>query len=451
MRRDLSRKSPKSLVARVRPRLALQHQRHDDVVRHHDRQRDAFHDHHGGRRRQTADENAEAEQMRIGFDRQRQHIHVAVGGAERKGDQAGQRDRDHEQVDGDQIERKQPARAADFGVAGVLDDADVKLPRQHHDRAERQQRGDEEIADRRHVVDGAHRLRRLHRAFDQLLGREHPKSDERAGGDERHQFHDRFGGDRQHQAMLMLGGVGVTGPEQHRERRHRQGHHQCDVADQRNLREGIVLAQDGFERPSHGLELQRDIGHRADDRDQRDGGGDRLALAIARANEIGDRGDVLRLREPDHAAQQRRAEPDHQDRAGIDREEIDTGAGGGADRAKERPGGAIDRERQRIDQPAGTAALRRREAVAIACDHEQQADIDKRRCNHAPVVEHRWSLPLVRSLARDTRAGRNLARCPGPGDSQFPQGRPGSGIVVKAAAASGRCRARPQATPRARR
>ena len=48
------------------------------------------------------------------LDRQRQHVHVAVDGAEREGDEAGDRDRNHEQVDGDQIERKQPAGAADL-------------------------------------------------------------------------------------------------------------------------------------------------------------------------------------------------------------------------------------------------------------------------------------------------------------------------------------------------
>ena len=141
---------------------------------------------------------------------------------------------DHEQVDGDQIERKQPARAADLGRAGILDHADVKLPRQQHDRAERQQRHGQEIADRRRVVDRAHRLRGLHRAFDQFDRREHPEGDEGAGGEEGHQLDDGFGGDRQHQAVLVLGGVGLPGAEQHREHRHRQRHHQRDVADDRD-------------------------------------------------------------------------------------------------------------------------------------------------------------------------------------------------------------------------
>ncbi|NEV03242.1 hypothetical protein, partial [Bradyrhizobium uaiense] len=39
------------------------------------------------------------------------------------------------------------------------------------------------------------------------------------------------------QAVLVLGRVGVAGTEQHREHRHRQRHHQCDVAENGNFRE----------------------------------------------------------------------------------------------------------------------------------------------------------------------------------------------------------------------
>ena len=392
-RRTLSRKSPKSFWPARDSVPALQHQRHHDIVRDHDRKRDAFHDHHGGRRRQAADKDADAEQRSIALHRQRQHIHVAVDRAERKGHQTGERDRNHEQVDGDQIQRKQPARPADLGVAGILDHADVKLARQQHDRAERQQHHGEEIADRGRVVDGAHRFRRFHRALDQFDRAEHPERDESAGGDKGHQLDDGFGGDRQHQAVLMFGRVGLAGSEQHRERRHRQRHDQRDIADDRNRGKGLVLAQDGFERRRHRLELQRDVGNRSDDRDQGDGCGDGLALAVTRGDEIGDRGDVLRFRQLDHAAQQRRAERDHQDRADIDREKIHAGAGGESDRAEKRPGGAIDRQRQRIDQRAGAAALRRRQPVAMAGHQKQEPDVAEGGCDHAPVVQHRCLLP----------------------------------------------------------
>ncbi|MEZ0030173.1 hypothetical protein ABIF68_000543 [Bradyrhizobium japonicum] len=188
--------------------------------------------------------------------------------------------------------------------------------------------------------------------------------------------------------MLMLGGVGLPRAEQHGEGGHRQRHHQRHVAEDRDVRERLVLAQDRFERGGDRLELERDVGHRADDRDQRHRCRRRLALAVARADEVGDRGDVVRFRELDHTAQDAGAEPDHQDRADIDREEVGRGAGGEADRAEEGPGGAIDRERQRIDQPGCAAAPGRRAAVAVARHQEQEADIAEGGSDHAPVVQH---------------------------------------------------------------
>ena len=71
-----SRKSPKSFLRGAGFRAPLQHQRYHDVVGNHDRQRDAFHDHHRGRRRQAADEDDHAEQGCVRLDRQRQHEHV---------------------------------------------------------------------------------------------------------------------------------------------------------------------------------------------------------------------------------------------------------------------------------------------------------------------------------------------------------------------------------------
>ena len=47
------------------PLAPLEHQRHDDVVRHHDRERDRLHDHHGGRGRQSADERDQRQQLGV--------------------------------------------------------------------------------------------------------------------------------------------------------------------------------------------------------------------------------------------------------------------------------------------------------------------------------------------------------------------------------------------------
>src|SRR5205814_8481608 len=85
-----------------------------------------------------------------------------------------------------------------------------------------------------------------------------------------------------------------------------------------------------------------------------------------------------------------RAEPDHDDRAHIDRQiVIEAGARGEPHRAEEGPAGAIDRERERVDQvaPAALAAERPR-AVAIARDDEQQADVAERNGDDDPALQH---------------------------------------------------------------
>ena len=121
-------------------------------------------------------------------------------------------------------------------------------------------------------------------------------------------------------------------------------------------RRQMAGAEHRLQRGGDRLQLQGDVGDRADQGDDGDGRRDRLALAVARGDEVGDRGDVVGLGQPHHAHQQRRAKADHQDRAGIDRQELDAGAAGEADRAEERPRRAVDRQRQRIDQHAGAAA-----------------------------------------------------------------------------------------------
>ena len=170
------------------------------------------------------------------------------------------------------------------------------------------------------------------------------------------------------------------------------------------------VRDDRFERERHRLELQRDVGNRADDRDQRDGRGDRLALAVARGDEVGDRGDVLRLGEPHHPRDHRREQADHQHRADIDGEELVAAARGRADRAEERPGGAVDRQRQRIDQqPRAAVAAEAADAVAVARHEEQKPDVAERNRDDDPALQHVVFPPGL--LERGVRAQRPV---PGP-------------------------------------
>ena len=184
----------------------------------------------------------------------------------------------------------------------------------------------------------------------------------------------------------------MAGAEQHRECRHRECDEQRDVAEHRLHRAalGVDVSQDRAQRRRHRFELERDIGDGADDGDQGHGGGDDLGLAIARRDEVGDRGDVLRLGKSHDPHDQRRAEPDHDDGAYIDRQEvIEAGARGEPDRTEEGPAGAVDRERERVDEvaPAALAAERPR-AVAIARDDEQQADVAERNGDDDPALQH---------------------------------------------------------------
>ena len=371
---------------------ALQHERHEDVIRDHDGQRHRFHDHHRGRRRKAADEGRDREQLGARGERQGQHEHVAVDLSGREGEHAGQCDRHHEQVDHDEIEREQPGGPSNLVLAVVLDHGDVKLPRQQHDREHREQRHRGKRGE--HGLAGEHRggIRPLQGLCEQRERPvEHPKGDEHANADEGDELDDGFGRDRQHQPVLVLGGIDMTRAEQHGEDRHRDRHVERDVAQHRLhcAAGGSDMHQDRGQRGRHRFELKRDVWDRADDRDQRHGGGDGLGLAVAGGNEVGDRRDVLRLGEPHDAHDQRPAKPDHQDGTDIDRQEVEAGARGEAHRAEERPGGAVDREREGIDElPPITAGTEPTRLVPVARDNEQEADIAERKGNDDPALQH---------------------------------------------------------------
>ena len=271
----------------------------------------------------------------------------------------------------------------------------MELAWQQHNGDERQQRHRDQSCELRLACENRRRTRPFHRLREQRHRPiEHPEGDEHADRQEGDQLDQRFRRDRQHQAVLVLGRVDMARAEQHRERGHRQRHHQREVAQHRLARPrgGGERSQDGAERARHRLELERDVGNRADDRDQGDDHRHALMLAVARRDEVGDRGDVLRLRQPHDAHQQRRGERDHQHRADIDGEEVVAGARGEPDRTEERPGRAVDRQRQRIDQQARAAlAPEQAHPVAVACYHEQEPDIGERDGDDDPALQHAGS------------------------------------------------------------
>ena len=111
-----------------------------------------------------------------------------------------------------------------------------------------------------------------------------------------------------------------------------------------------------------------------------DDGGDARILAVARGDEIGDRGEAFGFGQRHDAADERHAEREHQDRADIDARKFEAMGRGKAHAAEIGPGGAVDRKAQRIDQrpalrcAAGALCL----PVAVTCNRKEQQQIGER-------------------------------------------------------------------------
>lgn len=185
---------------------------------------------------------------------------------------------------------------------------------------------------------------------------EHPPRRVDADQDEGDQLDQRFHGDGEHQAILMLGRVDVACAKRHGEtgqqERDDQSQRACGAARHHDLTR-IERIEHHDDRAGDRLQLQGDIGHGANDADDRDQPGDLIGLAIARGDKVGDRGDVLRLGQPHDAQHQRRQQADDNERPDVNRQELQPALRGKANGTEEGPGGAIDRQRQRIDDRPG--------------------------------------------------------------------------------------------------
>ena len=193
----------------------------------------------------------------------------------------------------------------------------------------------------------------------------------------------------------MLGRVRVARAEGDRESGQHDRHHESKVAEDRHRAGdggGVRGGEEDAERSRYGLQLQGDVGNGADHGDEAHERRDALALSVAGSDEIGDRGDVLRLGDAHDPGDEGLAEADHQDRADIDGDEVEAGAAGKADRAEERPRGAVDRQGQRIDgrsrRPLHETAAG---LVAPMGDREQAAQINEGRQNDPPAGDHEGS------------------------------------------------------------
>ena len=184
----------------------------------------------------------------------------------------------------------------------------------------------------------------------------------------------------------------------------------------------LGVLQDDREAVRDRLQLQRDVGHDADHRDDRDQAAEQLALAVARGDEVGDRGDAVRLADADDLAQHVPPQRRHQRRAEVDRQEADAARRRAPDAAVERPGGAVDRERQRVDVRVGDdAAARRRRACRRSRRSRTAA---RRRANDARTMtvavstgaSVRQPLGVSRCAARPRSPSSAISERPGEED-----------------------------------
>ena len=287
-----------------------------------------------------------------GGERQGKHegIRVATEFADMK--QPGHGDRQHENIDRQQVERKYPGRLAQMGRVGVFNHRHLELARQAEDgqRREKSERPEIRRACGRPEIDEMRQRRRRRDAVEDV-GKAvvEPVGDKSTNQQEGDQLDQRFERDRRHHAVVLLGRIDPTRAENHDEKAHDQRDVERGVGIQRYRSIAFGGAAQNVESRGDGLQLQRDVRNDADHRDCRHQASERLALAVTGGDEVGDRSDVLRLADRQQLAQEGLGKNEHQDRADIDRQETVAGRRGTADAAEKCPRGAIHRDRQRVD------------------------------------------------------------------------------------------------------
>ena len=376
------------LVAAGFVAAVTQQQRQDQTIADHDRQRDRVDDHHGGGRRQASDERQQRDGLRAFGQGQGQHEGVGIERPLRQPHQPGRSDRHHEQVDQHEIDREQPGCALQLPLGVVLHHGDMELARQQHDADHAQERHGHPRAAVQALREDFAELGPGADCVEEVAdAAEHGEHHEEADRQERRQLDQRLGGDRDDQAFLVLGGIDVAGAEQDGEDGHRYRDDECRVGRKMQMAER-ARPQQGIDRKRHRLQLQGDVRQRAGHRDDRDDGRHGLALAVARGQEVGHRGDVLALGQPHDAQQDAPAEHEQQDRPEIDGEEIIAGRCGQTHAAEEGPGRAVDRQRQSIGQRTAAGSARARGAVGIPRHREKDAHVSERERNDAPAFDH---------------------------------------------------------------
>ena len=138
------------------------------------------------------------------------------------------------------------------------------------------------------------------------------------------------------------------------------------------------------------LELQRDVGCRRDEGDQRHHSSERRVLAEPRRDQIGDRGDVVDAPDSHQLAQEHPPAGEDDGGSEIDGDELHAARRCRTDRAEEGPGGAVDRDRKRVDKRRGqpSGGVPPRPPVPGESHAEQDQDIGEADDDDEVDVKH---------------------------------------------------------------
>ena len=190
-----------------------QKHRHHQIVRDHRAERHRGDDDHGGRRGQTAQIGNQRQPPLPRRDRQEEHVEIALTDP---GEHPGEADRQHEQVDRQQVAGQQPARRAQVRLGDVLDHRNLELAIEKQE-GEAGHGGDQEpvgIAGST-ADDGQWRAIGQGGSLAEHVAEpvEHDVGDVDADDQERDELHHALERHGQHHALMMLGGVDVPGTE----------------------------------------------------------------------------------------------------------------------------------------------------------------------------------------------------------------------------------------------
>ena len=254
---------------------------------------------------------------------------------------------------------------------------------------------------------------------------EHAVGDEGSHGQKGEQLDQRLEGDGGDQPLVPPRGIEVAGAEHDPEddQDHRRPERGVGVeGPARRRRENggnLGVVEEDLEGLGDGLELERDVRGDADHHHEGHDPPEERGLSVAGAEEVGEGGDAVGLGDSHRLAQHEPPQERHQGGAEIDGQEADPGGDRPTDAPVEGPRGAVDGERERVDEGrVDHAPPVARPPVAGVGDGEQPQHVGQGDREHPPRRQHRRD----RGEVAPGRPAHHMShrRAPGPSAHCWP-------------------------------